>query len=74
MLTKFEAHRAYELVINKILEHEDSYNVPYIYGDMLNHYEHLKSMSEYLANSLELGATEVLLNMAEVTSLTRKID
>lgn len=73
MLTKFEAHRAYELVIDKMLEYEQVYNITYIYGDMLNHYEHLKSMSEYLANSLELGATEVFLNMAEVSSLARKI-
>lgn len=38
------------------------------------YYEHLKFMSEYLANSMELGATEVLLNKDEVTSLTRKIN
>lgn len=74
MLTKFEAHRAYKLVIDKMFEYEQVYNIPHTDGDTLNHYEHLKAMSEYLANSLELGATEVLLNMAEVTSLTRKID
>lgn len=74
MLTKFEAHRAYKLVVDKMFEYEQVYNISHISGDTLNYYEHLKSMSEYLANSLELGATEVLLNMAEVTSLTRKIN
>lgn len=73
MLTKFEAHRAYELMPDKILQYEDVYNISHINGDTLNYYEHLKFMSEYLANSLELGATEVLLNMSEVSSLTRKI-
>lgn len=75
MLTKFEAHRAYKLVIDKMFEYEQAHEIsPAVTWEILHpHYEHLKSMSEYLANSLELGATEVLLNMAEVSSLTRKI-
>ena len=40
----------------------------------MDHYEHPKSMSEYLADSLELGAEEVLLNIAEVNSLVKKIN
>lgn len=74
MLTKFETGKACELVINKLVEYENEYNISHLRGDTLHHYEHLKSMSEYLTNSLQLGATEVLLNIAEVDSLVKKID
>ena len=74
MLTKFETGKAYELVLGKLVEYEGEYNIPNLRGDRLHHYEHLKSMSEYLADSLRLGATEVLLNIAEVNSLVKKID
>lgn len=74
MLTKFNAVEAYELTIKKMMEYEDAYNIPYLEVDTLHQYEHLKSVSEYLANSLELGATEVLLNIAEVNSLVKKIN
>lgn len=73
MLTKFETEKAYELVINKLVEYENEYNIPHLRGDTLHHYEHLKSMSEYLTGSLQLGATEVLLNIAEVDSLNRPV-
>lgn len=74
MLTKFETGKAYELVINKMIEYDSEYNIPHLKGDTLHHYEHLKSMSEYLFSSLQLGSEEVLLNIAEVNSLVKKID
>lgn len=73
MLTKFETGEAYELVINKLIEWEER-TPPNVQKTSVDHYEHLKSMSEYLADSLRLGATEVLLNIAEVNSLVKKID
>lgn len=73
MLTKFNAEKAYELVLGRLDEYENEYNIPLLKGDALHHYEHLKSMSEYLASSLRLGATEVLLNIAEVDSLNRPV-
>lgn len=54
MLAKFNAVEAYELTIKKMIEYEDVYNIPYLKGDTLQQYEHLKSVSKYLADSLEL--------------------
>lgn len=72
MLTRFETEKAYELVLDRLIEYENAYNIPHLKSDRLHHYEHLKSMSEYLADSLRLGATEVLLNIAEVNSLVKR--
>ena len=74
MLTKLDATRAYELVLDKLIEYEDAYNIHSISGAVLHQYEHLKSMSEYLFSSLQLGSEEVLLNITEVNSLVKKID
>lgn len=73
MLTKLDATRAYELVLDKLIEYEDAYNIHSISGEVLHQYEHLKSMAEYLSNSLILGSEEVLLNTDEVDSLVRDI-
>ena len=73
MLTKFNAVEAYERTIDKLIEWEER-TPPIIQKTSMDHYEHLKSMSEYLADSLELGAEEVLLNIAEVNSLVKKIN
>lgn len=73
MLTKFNAVQAYEKTLEKMIEYENTYNIPYLDGEELHQYEHLKSMSEYLFDSLQLGAEEVLLNIAEVNSLIREV-
>lgn len=73
MLTKFITVNAYELTTKKLTEYEDTYNISHLKGAPLDHYEHLRSMSEYLFDSIQLGASEVLLNVAEVDSLVKKI-
>ena len=38
MLTKLDATRAYELVLDKLIEYEDAYNIHSISGEVLHQY------------------------------------
>lgn len=75
MLTKFNAVQAYEKTLEKMIEWENTnITTPITDNKSIQHYEHLCSMSEYLFDSLQLGAEEVLLNIAEVNSLVREVE
>lgn len=72
MLTQMSVLTTQRLVQEKKLEIESKYSAPYI-GKIRDFYDHLLGMEFHVNNSFKLGATTLLLNQAEVETLTAKM-